>query len=180
LGGGAIGCELAQVLRRLGSQVTVIEAAPRLLPATDPAASKVIDQVLTADGVTVRVGTEVEKVEINPNGSGLLLHLPGSPPMAADRLLIATGRTPVTDGLGLESAGVRVDEQGAVAVDRHLATTAQGVYAAGDCSLDAIHSCRLRDGPDSRPQCPSQPLAAAGQLHHPRLPAGGVHRPGDG
>jgi pyruvate/2-oxoglutarate dehydrogenase complex dihydrolipoamide dehydrogenase (E3) component len=134
VGGGAIGCELAQAFSRLGSQVTVIEAAPRLLPAADPAASQVIGQVLAADGITVRTGVAVEKTEVKPNRSGFLLRLPGSATVAADRLLVAVGRTPVTDGIGLEAAGVRVDKRGAVAVDRHLATTAQGVYAAGDCT----------------------------------------------
>jgi pyruvate/2-oxoglutarate dehydrogenase complex dihydrolipoamide dehydrogenase (E3) component len=134
VGGGPIGCELAQAFSRLGSQVTLIEAQSRLLPAADPAASKVIGEVLAADGIAVRTGAGIETVEIKPDGQGCLLRLPGPATVAADRLLIAAGRMPVTDGLGLDAAGVRVDDHGAVAVDHTLATTAHGVYAAGDCT----------------------------------------------
>ena len=130
LGGGAVGCELAQALRRLGSQVTVMEAAPRLLPAADPAASKVIGQVFAAEDITVCTGTGAE--EIMPDDRGVRLRRGGASQVAASHLLIAAGRTPVTDGLGLDSAGVRVNERGAVVTDRHLGTTAPGIYAAGD------------------------------------------------
>ena len=129
LGGGAVGCELAQALRRLGSQVTVVEAAPRLLPAADPAASEVIGQVFAAEGITVRTGAGAE--EIMPNDRGILLRCGDAPQVAASSLLVAAGRTPVTGGLGLDSVGVRVNESGAVVTDRHLAT-ARGIYAAGD------------------------------------------------
>jgi len=132
LGGGAIGCELAQAFARLGSQVTLIEAAPRLLPAADPAAAKVISQVFTAEGITVRTGSPVEAVTSIPNGSGILLRLHDSTEVAAGKLLVAAGRTPATAGLALDAAGVRLDDRGAVAVAAALATTARGVYAAGD------------------------------------------------
>jgi pyruvate/2-oxoglutarate dehydrogenase complex dihydrolipoamide dehydrogenase (E3) component len=132
LGGGAVGCELAQAFRRLGSQVTVIEAAPRLLPAADPAASKLIGEVLTREGVSVRTGAPAVKIENMPNGPGCVLQLRDSAPVAASRLLVAAGRTPVTEGLGLENAGVSVDAASRLVTDRHLATTAPGVYAAGD------------------------------------------------
>ncbi|HEX8006280.1 MAG TPA: FAD-dependent oxidoreductase [Trebonia sp.] len=131
LGGGAVGCELAQAFRRLGSQVTVIEAAPRLLPTADPRASQVIAEVLAAEGVTVRAGAPAEKAEMSGGGQGCVIHLAGAV-VAADRLLVAVGRTPVTAGLGLEAAGITTGARGAVVTDRHLATTAPGVYAAGD------------------------------------------------
>lgn len=134
VGGGAIGCEMAQAFRRLGSQVTLIEAGPQLLPAADPRASNILGEVLTAEGVTVRAGSAVEKAEISPNGFGFLLRLNDSSEVAATHLLVAAGRVPVTDGLGLDAAGIRVSESGAVAVDGHLATTAPGVYVAGDCT----------------------------------------------
>jgi len=132
LGGGAIGCELAQAFTRLGSKVTLIEAAPRLLPAADPAAAEVISQVFTAEGITVRTGSPVEAVTSLPNGSGILLRLHDSTEVAARRLLVAAGRTAGTAGLALDAAGIRLDESDAVAVDAALATTAGGVYAAGD------------------------------------------------
>ena len=133
LGGGPVGCELAQALARLGSQVTLVEGAPRLLPAADPAAAEVISQVFAAEGITVRTGSAVETISIIPNGSGCLLRLHDSTEVAAaEKPLVATGRTPNTTDLGLADVGIRLDGRGAVAVDRTLATTVRGVYAAGD------------------------------------------------
>jgi pyruvate/2-oxoglutarate dehydrogenase complex dihydrolipoamide dehydrogenase (E3) component len=130
LGGGAVGCELAQAFARLASTVTLVEAAPRLLPATDPAVSHLIADVFRADGISVRTGAAATSVARDEKGVALML-APGER-VAADRLLVATGRQPVTDSLGLAEAGVRVDERGYIATDRHLATTTRGIYAAGD------------------------------------------------
>jgi pyruvate/2-oxoglutarate dehydrogenase complex dihydrolipoamide dehydrogenase (E3) component len=130
LGGGAVGCELAQAFARLGSQVTVIEAAARLLPGADPEASAVLGEVFAAEAIAVRTGVTVAGVR--PAGGGVALELAGGGTVAADRLLVATGRQPVTGELGLAEAGVRVDARGRVGTDRHLATSAPGIYAAGD------------------------------------------------
>jgi len=130
LGGGAVGCELAQAFARLGSQVTLVEAAPRLLPAADPAASEVIERVFRAEGISVRTG--VATASVKQNGNGVTLVLASGEEMAADRLLVAAGRQPAAGHLGLENAGVRLDERGHIVTGRHLATTAPGTYAAGD------------------------------------------------
>ena len=130
LGGGAVGCELAQAFARLGSQVTVIEAAARLLPAADPAASQVIEEVFRAGGISLR--TVVAAASVQQKDNGMALVLASGEKLGADRLLVATGRRPVTGQLGLEAAGVRLDDRGHIATDRHLATTARGIYAAGD------------------------------------------------
>jgi pyruvate/2-oxoglutarate dehydrogenase complex dihydrolipoamide dehydrogenase (E3) component len=127
IGGGPVGCELAQAFARLGSRVTLVEAAPRLLPREEPQASQLVAAALAGDGVDVRTGVGVERV--TPDGR---LRLVGGGEVAADRLLVAVGRTPVTDGLDLESAGVRTDESGHVITDDRLRTTAARVYAAGD------------------------------------------------
>lgn len=132
LGGGAVGCELAQAFNRLGSQVTLLEAAPRLLPAADPVAAKIISQVFAAEAITVRTGSPVQAVTSIPDGGGFLLRLHDSTEVAAGKLLIAAGRTPHAAGLGLADVGIRLDDRGALAVDTTLATTARGVYAAGD------------------------------------------------
>jgi pyruvate/2-oxoglutarate dehydrogenase complex dihydrolipoamide dehydrogenase (E3) component len=134
LGGGAIGCELAQAFARLGSQVTLIESAPRLLPAADPRASAIITQALAADGVEVRTTTTVEKISGNHNDGGISLQLTGPATTAADHLLVAAGRIPVTSGLGLQAAGIRTGDRGQIITNPRLATTAPGVYAAGDCT----------------------------------------------
>jgi pyruvate/2-oxoglutarate dehydrogenase complex dihydrolipoamide dehydrogenase (E3) component len=130
LGGGPVGCELAQAFARLGSQVTLIEAAPRLLPAADPGASRVLAEVFRAEGISVRTG--VTAAHVRDGGKGAVVTLPGGEEVAADWLLVATGRRPVTEGLDLQAAGIRRDERGHILTDRHLATTAAGIYAAGD------------------------------------------------
>src|SRR6516225_2274600 len=126
LGGG----ELAQAFARLGSQVTLIEAAPRLLPTADPAASQVVEGVFRAEGISVRTGVAVASVK--HGADGVTLGLASGEETAGDQLLVATGRDAVTGHLGLERAGVRLDDRGCVVTDRHLATTAPGIYAAGD------------------------------------------------
>jgi len=130
LGGGPVGCELAQAFARLGSQVSVIEAAPRLLPAADPEASQVVAEVFGAEGISVRTGAAAASVKNDEKTVVLALVSGGE--VTADRLLVAAGRRPVTGDLGVEAAGVHVDQRGCIVTDRHLATTARGIYAAGD------------------------------------------------
>jgi pyruvate/2-oxoglutarate dehydrogenase complex dihydrolipoamide dehydrogenase (E3) component len=151
LGGGAIGCELAQAFARLGTRVTLIEALDRLLAKEEPEASTVIGDVFTREGIDVRVGARVEKVTTDPDGQ-VRLSLADGTTVGAQQLLVAVGRTPVTDGLDLPAIGVAVDERGYVVTDEHLATTATGVYAAGDVTgrmpftHAAFHMGRLAAG----------------------------------
>lgn len=126
VGGGAIGCELAQAVARLGVAVTVVEAADRLLPTEDAEASTVIRHALERDSVTVRVATTVDKA----TADGLVLA--GGELVPAGRVLVAIGRRPDTTGLALETAGVEVDARGYVVTDDKLRTTAPAIYAAGD------------------------------------------------
>lgn len=126
LGGGSIGCELAQAFARLGSTVTVVEAAGRLLSREDPDASAAVAEALRADGVTVHTGVSARAVE-----DGAVV-LDTGERVEADQVLVAVGRTPRTAGLGLAAAGVQLDERGYVRVDDHLRTTNPRVWAAGD------------------------------------------------
>jgi pyruvate/2-oxoglutarate dehydrogenase complex dihydrolipoamide dehydrogenase (E3) component len=130
LGGGAIGCELAQAFARLGSRVTVIEGLDRLLPREDPEAAHVIAAVFAREGIGVRTGTSV--VGVSAHAGGIRLHLADGSVVSAERLLVAVGRRPVTRGLDLDAAGVGIDERGYVVTDDRLATGTPGVYAAGD------------------------------------------------
>ncbi len=130
VGGGAIGCELAQAFARLGTHVTVIEAAERLLPLEDPDASTVIEAALTADGVDVRVGVRIERAAAE--GTNRCLHLADGTVISADHVLVAAGRRPVTTGLGLDRVGVSVDATGRIVVDDTCATNVAGVWAIGD------------------------------------------------
>ncbi|WP_211323042.1 dihydrolipoyl dehydrogenase family protein [Amycolatopsis palatopharyngis] len=133
LGGGPIGCELGQAFARLGSDVTIVEAADRLLPREEPRASDALSAALTAEGVRVLTSTTVTAAEGDHGGSTLSLSGPDSPPtLSADHVLVATGRRPGSGELGLETAMVRLDDRGHVIVDAKLRTSNPAVYAAGD------------------------------------------------
>jgi pyruvate/2-oxoglutarate dehydrogenase complex dihydrolipoamide dehydrogenase (E3) component len=138
LGGGPIGCELGQGFARLGAQVTLVEQGPRLLAHEEEAASELIEARLREEGVRVHTGIELTAVEAGeparsgPSGAEGVATLDGAEEVRFDRVLVATGREPRTDGLGLERAGVAVDDRGAVVVDERLRTSNAAVYAAGD------------------------------------------------
>ena len=127
LGGGPIGCELGQAFARLGSRVTLVELADRLLLKEEPRASRLIAERLRDDGVDVRLRQRAVRVE-----PGRLLIKDADEAITFDRILVATGRAPRTEGIGLELVGVRLDGRGAVIVDPRLRTTAPSVYAVGD------------------------------------------------
>ncbi len=131
LGGGAIGCELAQAFAQFGSKVTVIEAQDRLLPREEPEASAVIADALENLGVEVRVGRMVTKVDAIGADGVVRLHVDDHCTVDADRLLVAVGRQADSEGMGLGAAGVATD-RGYVITDDFLATTASGIWAAGD------------------------------------------------
>jgi len=135
LGGGPIGCELAQAFARLGTEVTIIEMGEHFLPREDADAVEILRTAFERDGVDVRLGTVLDRVEVR--GDTKVLHLTSSgskSTLEADAILVGVGRTPNVDGLGLEAAGVRFGNRG-VEVDDHLRTANPRIYAAGDvCS----------------------------------------------
>src|SRR5262245_50871800 len=132
LGGGYVGLELAQALRRLGSRVTVVERNGGLIHREDPDVTEAIEQLFRDEGIEIRTGTTVRKVE-GRSGESVRLHIPGGV-IVGTHLLVAGGRTPNTDGIGLEKAGVERDGHGHVKVDERRRTTAEGVWAVGDCA----------------------------------------------
>jgi pyruvate/2-oxoglutarate dehydrogenase complex dihydrolipoamide dehydrogenase (E3) component len=134
IGGGPIGAELAQAFARFGSAVTVLHADAHLLPREDVDAAAVVAAALTTDGVEVINEARIERV--SHDGSHFTVHaaVGGTATVAtADRLLVATGRTPNTDGLGLEAAGVAFTPRG-ITVDDRLRTTNPHIFAIGDVS----------------------------------------------
>jgi pyruvate/2-oxoglutarate dehydrogenase complex dihydrolipoamide dehydrogenase (E3) component len=136
LGGGYIGLEMAQYLRRLGSSVTVVERNGALIHREDPDVTGAVAELFRDEGIEVSVGTTLTRVE-GTSGKSVRLH--GTRDGAdlvieGTHLLVAGGRTPNTDGIGLESAGVEVDSRGHVKVNERLQTTADGVWAVGDCA----------------------------------------------
>lgn len=130
LGGGSVGCELGQAFARLGSSVSVVEAAEQLLPGEAADAAELIRSALQADGVRVHTGTTVTKV--HRQSSAWSASVGDGSRLEFDQLLIATGRCPRTDSLGLADAGVDLDEHGFVQVDARLRTSNPRVWAAGD------------------------------------------------
>jgi pyruvate/2-oxoglutarate dehydrogenase complex dihydrolipoamide dehydrogenase (E3) component len=134
LGGGYIGLEFGQMFRRFGSRVTILQHGAQLLPREDRDVADAVAAILTEDGVDVRLGADVAGVERGPGG-GVELRIrtaEGEACVAGSHLLVATGRVPNTDDLGLDAAGVDVDARGYVRVNERLETSAPGVYAVGD------------------------------------------------
>jgi len=129
IGGGPIGVELAQAFARLGSKVSIIEMADRLLPTHDPQVSAALQQVLENEGVQIIAGAMV--AGIHREGDIRQLRLSDDTIVETDRILVATGRRPVLHGLGLEEAGVEFSQQG-IRVDRRLRTSQKHIYAVGD------------------------------------------------
>jgi pyruvate/2-oxoglutarate dehydrogenase complex dihydrolipoamide dehydrogenase (E3) component len=135
IGGGPIGCELAQAFARLGSQVTLIEAAPRILGREDPDAAAILQGAMLREGITLELGVKILGVETGAAGKLLRLERFGTGfELLADDILVGVGRAPNLEGLGLEAAGIRYEKTG-VTVSDTLQTSNPRVYAAGDiCS----------------------------------------------
>jgi pyruvate/2-oxoglutarate dehydrogenase complex dihydrolipoamide dehydrogenase (E3) component len=132
LGGGYVGLELAQAFRRFGGRVTVVERNGALIHREDPDVTEAIERLFRDEGIEVLTGTAVDRVE-GRSGESVRLHTSRGA-VEGTHLLVAGGRTPNTDGIGLEVAGVETDERGHVRVDERLRTTAEGVWAVGDCA----------------------------------------------
>lgn len=130
IGAGYIGMELGSVWRRLGSEVIVLEALDRVLPGMDQELSRLAKRAFEKQGFEFRLQTFVKSAKVD--GDRCLVELQEGEPIEADRVLVATGRVPVTN-LGLEEAGVKTDERGFVVVGDDFSTSAEGVYAIGDC-----------------------------------------------
>ena len=131
VGGGPVGCELGQAFARLGSAVTIVESGGRLLSGEEPRASALVEERLVAEGVRVLTGVEAEGVRdgrVVAAGEALRF----------DRVLVATGRSPETEELGLEAAGVKAGQQGEVLVDRRLRTSNPAIYAGGDVIAELL------------------------------------------
>lgn len=135
VGGSYIGLEFAQMMRRLGAQVTVVERSPRLLPREDEDVADAVRAVLEAEGVRFELGAEC--LSLAPHGRGVAVGAScadGTPTVVGSHVLLAVGRRPNTDSLGLEAAGIRTDGRGYIEVDDQCRTSADGVWAVGDCN----------------------------------------------
>jgi pyruvate/2-oxoglutarate dehydrogenase complex dihydrolipoamide dehydrogenase (E3) component len=135
VGGSYIGLEFAQMYRRFGAEVTVVEKSPRLVGREDEDVSAAITDILVREGITIR--TSAECISVTPHASGVAVGVgctEGAPTVVGSHLLLAVGRVPNTADLGLEAAGVAVDARGYISVDDSLATSVPGIWALGDCN----------------------------------------------
>jgi dihydrolipoamide dehydrogenase len=129
IGAGYIGLELGSVWARLGSQVTVLEYLDRILPGMDGDIAKEAQKVFTKQGLTFKLGSKVTSAKVK--GKKVTVEVEGAEPLEAERVLVAVGRKPNTEGLGLDSVGVEL-EGGRVKVGEHFETNVEGIYAIGD------------------------------------------------
>lgn len=134
VGGSYIGLEFAQVMRRLGAAVTVVERSPRLLPREDEDVAAGVREILEAEGVRFELGAEC--LSLARAGERIVVGAAcgGGDGVTGSHVLLAVGRRPNTDDLGLDRAGIRTDERGYIAVDDQCRTSAEGVWAVGDCN----------------------------------------------
>lgn len=133
MGGGPIGCELAQAMVRLGARVTLLEAGPRILSKDDPDAAEVVAGALRRDGVELLTNARVDSVAPGAAGTVLRCTHDGAPrEIQASHLLVAVGRAPNVEGMGLEDAGVAFDPKEGVPVDERMRTSNPRIYAIGD------------------------------------------------
>jgi len=135
IGGGAIGLEFAQVYKRMGAEVTVIEFMGQILPAADPETAGLLAKILTKQGIAIKTHTKGVQVERKKDGLHVTLEdvkTGKQEVIVVDKILVATGRRPRGKGLGLEAIGVKVDERGYVPTNEKMETNVPGIYAIGD------------------------------------------------
>jgi dihydrolipoamide dehydrogenase len=134
VGAGAVGLELGSVWLRLGAQVTVLELLPQIVPFADGQLARGLQRALKQQGMDIRLKTKVTGAEVAHGRVTVRCEAEkgGADTIGCDRVLVAVGRRPYTTGLGLEAAGITLDERGRIPVDEHLRTAAEGVWAVGD------------------------------------------------
>jgi len=135
VGGGYVGLEFAQAFRRLGADVTIVEKGPKVIGREDPDISEAVRRILEDEGVRIR--THAECIRFKPHGDAVAVHVDcaeGAPEEFGTHVLLAMGRRPNTDDLGLDAAGVATDKRGTITVDDRLATSVPGIWALGECN----------------------------------------------
>jgi dihydrolipoamide dehydrogenase len=133
VGGGAIGCEFASFLVDVGSEVTILEVLPQVLGGVDQQVAQAVVRAFTKRGIKVQTGVGI--VGLDPTGSDLAIRFEGKSGeerLTVDQVVVSVGRRPRSDNIGLEDAGVKIDERGFVSVDGNMRTSADGVYSVGD------------------------------------------------
>jgi len=135
VGGGYVGLEFAQMYRRFGSEVTIVEMGSRLIKREDEDTSQAVREILEAEGIKIRANAKCISLEKRDNGIAVVMECDeGSPDVTGSHVLLAVGRVPNTSDLGLDGAGIATDHHGYIVVDDQLQTSVPGVWAMGDCN----------------------------------------------
>lgn len=166
IGAGVIGLELGTVWRRLGSQVTVLEYLPRILPGVDSQVATECQKIFEKQGIAFRLGTKVKSVRAEQKQC--VVEIDGSDPVTCDRVLVAVGRKPCTDDLGLADAGVLTDPRGFIKVNASYQTTAAGVYAVGDVIGGAMLAHKAEEEGIA---CIEKMLTGHGHINYSAIPS---------
>ncbi|MFN8702281.1 MAG: dihydrolipoyl dehydrogenase [Rhodospirillales bacterium] len=148
VGGGVIGLEMGSVWQRLGAKVTVVEFLDRIMPGMDGEISKSMQRILAKQGMAFKLSTKVTGAKVGAKSVALTVEPAAggaAETLEADIVLVAVGRRPYTDGLGLKEAGVALDEKGRVAIDAHFQTNVPGVYAIGDAIAGPMLAHKAED-----------------------------------
>ncbi|MGK9236089.1 dihydrolipoyl dehydrogenase [Inquilinus limosus] len=148
IGGGVIGLELGSVWARLGAKVTVVEFLDRILPTNDGEVSKQMQRILAKQGMAFKLSSKVTGATQTDKGVTLTVEPAkggDAETIEADYVLVSIGRRPYTDGLGLDAAGVELDERGRIKTDKHFRTNVEGIYAIGDVIAGAMLAHKAED-----------------------------------
>lgn len=135
VGGSYVGLEFAQMYRRFGSEVTIVEMGPRLIGREDEDVSQTVREILETEGIKIRLNAKC--ISLAKHDGGIAVHVvceKGPPDVAGSQVLLAVGRIPNTSDVGLDEAGVKTDERGYITVDDQLQTNVPGIWALGDCN----------------------------------------------
>ena len=171
IGGGVIGLELGSVWHRLGAQVTVIEFLDRLIPGNDGEVARQFERILARQGLKFRLSSKVTGARVGDDGVTLTVEPAAGGPAAevtADVVLLAIGRRPFAEGLGLAEAGVALDERGRVKTDGHFATNVPGIYAIGDVIAGPMLAHKAEDEGVALAE---QLVGKAGHVNYGAIPA---------
>lgn len=166
IGAGAIGLELGSVWRRLGSKVTVLEYLDRILPEMDGEVAAAALRLFKRQGLEFKLGSRVTGASVKKGKC--VVDLDGQPSLTCDRVLVAVGRRPNTEGLGLDTVGISLDERGRIPVDEHWQTTAPGVHAIGDVIAGPMLAHKAEE---EAVACVEQLVTGYGHVNYDAIPS---------
>ncbi|MDY7092376.1 MAG: dihydrolipoyl dehydrogenase [Acidobacteriota bacterium] len=165
IGAGVIGLELGSVWRRLGAKVTVLEYLDRILPGIDGETAKMAQRLFKKQGLEFHLGVKVTGARVE--GDGCVVEAEGLDPVHCDRVLVAVGRKPYTENLGLDSVGLELDDRGRIPVNEHFATEVEGIFAIGDVIAGPMLAHKAEE---EGVVCVEQMVRGSGHVNYDAIP----------